>query len=169
VPERNKPAIRLAIVDDAADIARIYNQGIVDRVATLETVERTSTDRAEWLIAKGARYPVLVALGAEQNVTGWASLNQYSPRAAYDHVADISVYVDRAHRGQGIGNHLLTSLEEQARAIGFHKLVLAAFPTNTAGVRLYERCGFRTVGIYHEQGRLDDRWVDTIIMEKLLT
>jgi L-amino acid N-acyltransferase YncA len=33
---------------------------------------------------------------------------------------------------------------------------------------LYERLGFRTVGIYQEQGMLDGRWVDTIVMEMLL-
>ena len=160
--------IRAAEVADADAIARIYNQGIVDRVATLETVERTAAERSEWLQGKGARHPVLVAVDADGSVAGWASLNPFSPRPAYDHVADISVYVDRAHRGRGIGEQLLVALEARAREIGFHKLVLAAFPTNKAGMKLYQRRGFKTVGIYHEQGKLDDRWVDTIVMEKLL-
>ena len=43
-----------------------------------------------------------------------------------------------------------------------------AFPFNPGGMALYERMGFRTVGIYREQGRLDGRWVDTIVMERLL-
>jgi L-amino acid N-acyltransferase YncA len=55
-----------------------------------------------------------------------------------------------------------------AQALGYHKLVLAAFPFNKAGAALYERLGFTPVGIYHEQGQLDGRWVDVLIMEKLL-
>ena len=55
-----------------------------------------------------------------------------------------------------------------AREIGYHKMVLATFPTNTGGVRLYERLGFSRVGVYREQGMLDGQWVDTLIMEKLL-
>jgi phosphinothricin acetyltransferase len=47
-------------------------------------------------------------------------------------------------------------------------MVLSAFPTNTGGMALYTRHGFRTVGVYEEQGLLDGRWVDTIVMEKLL-
>jgi phosphinothricin acetyltransferase len=47
-------------------------------------------------------------------------------------------------------------------------MVLAAFDWNTAGIALYDRMGFRRVGIYREQGLLDGRWVDTVIMEKLL-
>jgi len=56
----------------------------------------------------------------------------------------------------------------RARALGYHKIVLSTFPFNTAGMRLYEKFAFRTVGIYREQGLVDGRWVDTIIMEKLL-
>ena len=46
--------------------------------------------------------------------------------------------------------------------------MLSAFPSNTGGMALYQKLGFRTVGIYKEQGKLDGKWVDTIIMEKLL-
>jgi phosphinothricin acetyltransferase len=47
-------------------------------------------------------------------------------------------------------------------------MVLAAFPTNGAGMALYERLGFSRVGVYREQGLLDGRWVDVVIMERLL-
>jgi phosphinothricin acetyltransferase len=162
--------VRDATPADAAAIARIYNQGIEDRVATLETQLRSAEERAEWLAARSARHPVLVAVDddAQGTILGWASLNSFNPRAAYDHVADFSVYVAREQRGRGVGDTLLGALEARARALGFHKLVLAAFPTNARGMRLYERHGFRTVGIYREQGLLDGRWVDVIIMEKLL-
>lgn len=161
-------AIRLATISDAEAIARIYNQGIEDRVATLETQTRTAAERAEWLAVRGPRHPVLVAVDGTDVVLGWGSLNAFNPRPAYDHVADFSVYVDREQRGRGLGDALLTALEEQARAIGYHKLVLAAFPNNAAGMRLYQRHGFRTVGVYHEQGQLDGHWVDVIVMEKVL-
>jgi L-amino acid N-acyltransferase YncA/DNA-binding transcriptional ArsR family regulator len=161
--------IRDAAPDDAAAIATIYNQGIEDRVATLETMLRTPEERAEWMAARGPRHPVLVAEDGTTAVVGWCSLNSFNPRPAYDHVADISVYVARERRGRGIGDTMLSALEQRARAIGYHKLVLAAFPTNSAGMRLYERHGFLTVGIYREQGMLDGRWVDVIVMDKLLS
>ncbi len=63
---------------------------------------------------------------------------------------------------------MLDHLIAEAARLGYHKLVLAAFPFNEAGMRLYRSRGFRTVGIYHEQGQLDGRWVDTIVMEKML-
>lgn len=119
------------------------------------------------MAARGPRHPVIVAEAAG-TVVGWASLNQFNPRPAYEHVADFSVYVDRDWRGKGMGRRLLEALIELAREIGYHKMVLSAFPFNQAGVALYERLGFRAVGIYKEQGLLDGKWTDTIIMEKLL-
>ena len=159
--------IRDATQDDAPAIARIYNQGIEDRLATLETELRAPEERAAWLAAREPKHPVLVAVDGEE-VLGWASINRFNPRPAYDHVADFSVYVAREARGRGVGNALLGTVIERARAIGYHKLVLAAFPHNAAGMRLYERHQFRTVGVYHEQGMLDGRWVDVVIMERLL-
>jgi phosphinothricin acetyltransferase len=159
--------IRPATVADAAAICRIYNQGIQDRVATLETEERTPEERAHWLEARGPRHPVLVA-EAQDGVVGWASLNAFNARRAYEHVADLSLYVERDWRGRGVGRRLLDALVARGRELSYHKLVLAAFPWNEAGMRAYGRAGFREVGIYREQGRLDGRWVDTIVMEKIL-
>jgi L-amino acid N-acyltransferase YncA len=159
--------IRPAAIGDAEAICRIYNQGIEDRLATLETALRTPDERRAWLAGRGRRHPVLVAARGG-GVVGWASLNPFNPRACYDHVGDFSLYVEREQRGTGIGRRLLGTLVETARGLGYHKLVLAAFPYNAAGCALYARCGFRAVGIYREQGMLDGKWVDVILMEQLL-
>jgi phosphinothricin acetyltransferase len=128
---------------------------------------RTPQERRQWLAARGPRHPVVVA-DDDGRVIAWGSLNAFNPREAYRHVADFSIYVERAYRGKGVGRQLLAHLIDLARALGYHKMVLSAFPFNGAGMALYERMGFRTVGIYREQGLLDGRWVDTVVMEKLL-
>ena len=160
--------VRAATAADAEAICRIYNQGIEDRVATLETELRTSDERAAGLAAKGPRHPVIVGERAGAAVIGWGSLNPFNPREAYRHVVDFSIYVERGYRGKGVGKVMLARLIELAREHRFHKMVLSAFPDNAGGMALYERMGFRTVGVYKEQGVLDGRWVDTIVMEKLL-
>src|SRR6266478_3360597 len=112
-------AIRGAAPADADAIAVIYNQGIEDRLATLETETRSAEERRGW-------------------------------------------------RGCGVGRRLLEALIARGRELGYHKLVLAAFPFNVAGVALYRRLGFAEVGVYREQGQLDGKWVDVVVMEKLL-
>jgi L-amino acid N-acyltransferase YncA len=167
--------IRAATEADAAAICLIYNQGIEDRIATLETELRTPEERRRWLAARGPRHPVFVAEAdgppREDNkmtVVGWSSLNAFNPREAYRHVADLSVYVERGWRGRGVGRRLLEHLIEQARALGYHKMMLSTFPFNASGVALYERMGFTRVGVFREMGQLDGRWIDTLIMEKML-
>src|SRR5437867_1340148 len=160
-------AVRFASLDDAPAICTIYNQGIEDRLATLVTELRDSDERRRWLGSRGPRHPVVVAESGTQ-VIAWASLNSFNPRQCYDHVADISVYVERSWRGKGVGRMLLARLLELGRSVGFHKLVLACFPTNKPGRALYERMGFVPVGVYRDQGLLDGQWVDVLIMEHLL-
>jgi L-amino acid N-acyltransferase YncA len=159
--------IRPATTTDAEAICRIYNQGIEDRVATLETELRSPAERRAWLAERGPRYPVIVA-ERDGAVVGWGSLNVFNPRRAYDHVADVSVYVERRWRGHRVGHGVLAHLVGLAARLGYHKVVLAAFPFNAAGLALYERLGFCSVGVYRQQGRLDERWVDVIVMERLL-
>ncbi len=160
-------SIRPAEVEDAEAIWAIYNQGIEDRIATLETELRSPDERRQWMTERGPRHPVIVA-EADGRVVAWASLNPFNPRGAYDYVADLSVYVERDWRGKGVGRRLLERLVALARELDYHKMVLAALPFNAAGLALYQRLGFTRVGVYREQGLLDGAWVDVLVMERLL-
>jgi len=159
--------IRPAAAADADAICTIHNQGIADRIATLDTALRTPAERRSWLADREGRHPVIVA-DVNGTVVGWASLNPFNAREAYDHVADFSIYVERSWRAKGIGRRLLDRLIELARSLGYHKLALAALNHNQAGAALYTSAGFTRVGVYREQGQLDGRWVDVLIMEKIL-
>lgn len=165
--EGSGPLIRDARAGDLETIRSIYNEGIADRIATLDEDPKTAEEIAAWFDAHGERYAVLVA-ERDGRVEGWASLNPYSHRCAYHGVADLSVYVARNARGRGVGSALLSALDARAKREDFHKIVLFALANNDAGRRLYDRCGYREVGIFRNQGRLDGRFVDVIAMEKLL-
>ena len=161
-------AVRSATADDLGAIRRIYNEGIEDRIATLDEDPKDDAAIQEWWSVHAGRYAVIVA-ECDGAIVGWASLNPYSHRCAYAGVADLSIYVSRAARGSGVGKVLLSHLEDVARANGFYKIVLFTFPFNELGQRLYRGLGYREVGVFKEQGRLDGRPTDVMAMEKLLT
>jgi len=104
--------IRTAVSADLPLILNIYNQGIEDRIATLEQDLKEMSDIEIWFQEHQGRYSVLVA-ESKGEIVGWASLNPYSHRCACKGVADLSVYVDRAFRGNGIGGLLLQALEKK--------------------------------------------------------
>ncbi len=160
-------AVRHASSDDLEAIRRIYNEGIEDRVATLEREPKSSDEIAQWWSAHDSRYSVLVATESG-DVIGWASLNPFSQRCAHENVADLSVYVGRKHRGRGAGYVLLTALAQEAGKSGFHKIVLHALDRNENGKRLYRKSGFREVGVFREHGSLDGRYLDVVALERLL-
>ncbi|PZD96696.1 GNAT family N-acetyltransferase [Paenibacillus sambharensis] len=162
-----KQTVRQVHEHDLDRVLDIYNQGIEDRIATLETEQKDRTYIDNWLQEHQGRYTALVA-EHQGEIAGWAALNRYSHRCAYDGVADLSVYVDRAYRGQGIGSLLLPALEEAARNNHFYKIVLFTFPFNAGGQGLYRKSGYREVGVFEKQGRMDGRYIDVMIMEKLL-
>ncbi|MFM9329068.1 arsinothricin resistance N-acetyltransferase ArsN1 family A [Paenibacillus mesotrionivorans] len=159
--------IRLAKTADSAAMLAIYNMGIEDRIATLESSVKDAVYMNEWMEAHQGRYAVLVA-EVEDQIVGWASLNPYSHRCAYSGVADLSVYISRSHRGKGIGTALLKELDEVARSHQFYKIVLFTFPHNEPGQSLYHKAGYRKVGIFEKQGILDGQYIDIMAMEKLL-
>jgi L-amino acid N-acyltransferase YncA len=160
--------VRSATAGDLDAVRRIYNEGIADRVATLDEEPKDAADIEAWWSAHQGRYAVLVAQDAGGEIAGWASLNPYSHRCAYRGVADLSVYVARAARGTGVGSLLLPALEKTAKDNEFHKIVLFTFPFNANGQGLYRKLGYREVGVFREQGRLDGAFVDVMAMEKIL-
>lgn len=159
--------VRLATEEDTESILRIYNQGIEDRIATLETEVKDSAYIEAWFQAHQDRYTVLVG-EKDGLVVGWASINPYSHRCAYNGVADLSIYIDRNFRGQGVGSTLLKSLENAATQNDFYKIVLFTFPFNQGGQGLYQKMGYRQVGLFEKQGVMDGQFIDVMIMEKLL-
>ncbi|WP_236034845.1 arsinothricin resistance N-acetyltransferase ArsN1 family A [Alkalihalobacterium elongatum] len=156
---------RLATHTDLEAIRDIYNQGIQDRIATLESDIKDHAFMQEWYSKHQGRYGVIVA-EIEGIVAGWASLNQYNSRSAYDGVASLSIYIDRDFRGRGVGSHLLKAIEQLAIQNDFYKIVLYTFPQNEMAQSLYRKNGYREVGIFHNQGRLDGKFIDIMAMEK---
>jgi len=155
---------RAAVVADAPAIARIYNQGIEDRVATFETRPRADADIVAWF---DTAFPIVVVEDL-YDVIAFASTSLYRPRDCYAGIAEFSVYVRRDARGRGAGQRAMDALLHAAEQAGYWKLVSRIFVENVASRRLMRSLGFREVGIYEKHARLDGVWRDVVIVEKLL-
>jgi phosphinothricin acetyltransferase len=153
---------RPATQADAAAIARIYNQGIEDRIATFETRPRTEAEVQAWLA-----FPVAVA-EEDGRVLAFASSSAYSERACYAHIADFSVYTAREARRRGAGRAALRELMAAMRGTGIRKLTSKVLVKNAASRALLRSMGFREVGVHEKHGLLDGTWHDAVVVEILL-
>lgn len=152
---------RPATLDDAEAMARIYNEGIEDRIATFET-ELRSTGEVRARLREP--YPAIVVEdGGEVAAFAWASA--YSSRECYSGVVDFSVYVGRKSRDRGVGREAMEALIEASEESGFHKLTSKVFVENVPSRRLLASLGFREVGLHKKHAKLDGGWRDVIVVE----
>jgi L-amino acid N-acyltransferase YncA len=153
--------IRPLTEEDWESVRLIYLDGIGTGQATFESV---APSWAEWDRAHLLAPRLVGTLG--EAVTGWAALSPASARPVYGGVAEVSVYVSKDSRGQGIGKALLETLVEQSERNGIWTVQASVFPENVASLALHKACGFREVGTRERIGCMNGTWRDTILLER---
>jgi len=146
---------------DWAEVARIYAEGIATGNATFET---EVPSWSAWDAAHLAEHRFVAE--RDGRVVGWIALSPASRRPCYAGVAEISVYVAEAARGNGVGTELLAAVLASAEAAGLWTLQTSVFPENQPSLALLRRFGFRTVGTRERIGRLHGAWRDTALVER---
>ena len=161
-------SVRDAEASDIPAVTAITNDAIRTTTANWNIVPVSEEARAAWLEERRAcGYPVLVAERAGR-VAGFASFAQFRPYEAYRHTVEHGLYVERGSLRQGVGAALLGALVARAEAFGAHVMVAAIEATNEASLALHARFGFVRVGLMPEVGRKFDRWLDLVLMQRVL-
>jgi phosphinothricin acetyltransferase len=178
--------VRVATLADAEAIRQIYNHAVVTSTVTFDLVPRTRLEQEDWLQARSGAHVVLVAVedaerrngdretgggdgeAGPRTVVGFASLSPYRDRPAYSTSVEDSVYVREDRQGLGIGRLLLSSLVDTATQHGFHAMVARIVGGHDASIGLHRSVGFELVGVEREIGRKFGRWLDVVLMQRLL-
>ena len=158
---KNRLTIQPMTEADWPAVQRIYADGIATGNATFET------QAPDWQTWNRGHLPDC-RLVARLNgvVMAWAALSPVSARACYAGVAEHSIYVDKSHRGQGIGKTLLQEFVRQAEQRGFWTIQSSIFPENAASIAIHLACGFRIVGRRKRVAMLNGAWRDTVLVER---
>ena len=146
---------------DWSTVQAIYTAGMATGQATFET---TTPEWDQW---DAGHFPVprLVARD-DGEIVGWAALSPVSSRHVYRGVAEVSVYVDPARSGEGIGAVLMAELIIASEDVGVWTLQGSVFRENPASIALHLRHGFREVGERERIARHHGSWRDTVILER---
>jgi L-amino acid N-acyltransferase YncA len=156
--------IRKATSADIKAITDIYNEAILNTVATFDTTPKTLDEQKLWFEKHSAKYPILVA-EESKTVIGWVSLSAWSDRCAYADTAEISLYIKDGQRGKGVGRKLSDAILKAGKEAGLHTVIARMVQSNAASIRLAESLGFKPIGVMKEVGRKFGRLLDVYLMQ----
>jgi phosphinothricin acetyltransferase len=150
---------RDATPEDAPVLLEIYRPAIEGSVISFETVTPSTEEFAQRIESCNRTHAWLVAENAGE-LAGYAYGTPHRTRDAYRFSTEVSVYVDAAHRGRGIGRQLYEALFERLAGRGVFPAYAAITLPNIASVALHERVGFRHVGTLPRVGFKLGAWRD---------
>jgi L-amino acid N-acyltransferase YncA len=160
--------VRPALLDDAVEIAYIYNHYIATSHATFE-VEPIDGDEMLRKMEDGwdSGYPFLVA-DDNGTIVGYAYGQRFRPRVAYSHSVEVSVYIRPGGDDRGIGSLLYEGLFSVIKAGNYHAVIAGISLPNNASIALHEKFGLTKAAHFREVGRKFDQWIDVAYYQMLI-
>jgi len=161
--------IRDAQEADLEGILHIYNDAVRNSTAIWNDSPVDLESRRRWLAERQEQgNPVLVALGDDGQVAGYASYGPWRPHEGFRHTVEHSVYVRQGQRGSGVGRGLMHVLIQRARDSGRHVMVGAIESENRASIHMHQQLGFTHVGQMRQVGCKFGRWLDLTLVQLIL-
>ena len=168
---RDRFTIRDAAIEDSSDIDQItaiYAYHVRHGTASFDLEPPSSTALANQFIkCCDSGLPILVIIGPEKHIAGYAYLSEFHQRAGYSHTVEDSIYIDPSLTGQGLGKMLLTALIERARDAGKRQIMAVIGDSdNHASIGLHRAMGFAPIGIARDIGFKFGRFLDVVYMQR---
>ncbi|HWP21522.1 MAG TPA: GNAT family N-acetyltransferase [Candidatus Cryosericum sp.] len=158
-------SIRRAREADAQALLDIYAPYVTDTPVTFEYEVPSLVEFASRIRNVSAEYPYLVCeIGG--TIVGYAYAHRYKERAAYQWDAELSVYLDGANRGRGLGKVFYTALIEILALQNGKNVYGCVLCPNEGSERLHESLGFSRVGVFRSTGYKCGAWRDVVWFEK---
>ena len=160
--------IRSVTQQDAASIAKIYNEYVLNSTITFETEPVTVEEMEKRIYLLSKDFPYFVY---EENneILGYCYVHHWKEKAAYKYTLETTVYLSPNAKGKGIGTLLMTKLIDICKEQGYHNLIACITSGNEASFKLHTKLGFKKVSHFHEVGLKFNQWLDVIDYELILS
>jgi L-amino acid N-acyltransferase YncA len=156
--------IRDAVESDLPAIVQIYNAAIPGKIATADLKPISVESRLAWYKEHSPNSLPIWVMESEQNIVGWLSFQLFYGRAAYQHTAEISIYVAPDRQRCGIGQKLLQLAIARSPQLQLKTLMGIIFAHNQPSLTLFQKFGFQQWGYLPQVAELDGVERDVIIL-----
>lgn len=159
--------IRMLKKEDIEQCLNLYNWYIINSTATFETEVLSLDAFTQRVHHIQKRYPWIV-LEEEGKIKGYAYLDAFHERAAYNWTCDLSIYLDHEQRGKGYGKQLMNAIIELAKEDGYHNIVSIVTEGNKASEAMHASFGFEKKGFFPQFGYKHHKWAGVTYFVKTL-
>ncbi len=153
--------------EDLEKVTEIYNHYVQNTTATFHQYTLQPEEMKPLVFFDNAKYMAFVIIG-KGDICGYCLLTQFKTREAYNHTAEITVYLDPNHVGKGIGSRAVKHIEDFANSKDIHVLVAVICGENDKSIKLFERNGYFKCAHYKEVGKKFGRLLDVVSYQKIL-
>ncbi|WP_179747224.1 GNAT family N-acetyltransferase [Pseudooceanicola antarcticus] len=160
--------VRPIISSDYPRVLEIWTPYYRTTTVTFASAEKTAETLPLYVETRRAAGRETFVAERAGEVLGFASYDQFRGGDGYVHAMEHTIILAPEARGRGAGRALMTAIEEHAKAQGAHVMVAGVSAENEAGVAFHAAVGYQTVGRMPQVGRKFDRWLDLVLMQKLL-
>ncbi len=157
--------VRRAVAADAAGVADIWNHYIRETTVTFNPVEK----RLAEVEAAIAERPAFFVAETDGGIGGFSCYDAFRPGPGNIRTKEHSILLAPQARGRGFGRLLLGAVEDHARAAGVRSLFGGVSAENAEGRAFHARMGYAQVAVLRDVGWKFDRYIDLVLMQKLLT
>ena len=159
--------IRKVDLQDTKAITGIYNEYVVNSVATFETEPLTEEEMQSRIARLSVQFPYFV-YETDGEVIGYCYAHPWKEKAAYKYTLETTVYLSPEKVGKGVGKMLMLRLIDECRTAGYHVLIACITEGNEASFALHSKLGYKQVSHFEKVGLKFDRWLGVVDYELIL-
>ncbi|MEY4023452.1 MAG: hypothetical protein RLZ23_413 [Actinomycetota bacterium] len=161
--------LRLATLEDLPAITAIFNSVIASSNSVYREEQVPLSERLAWFNEKQSHGFPIIVVEESAEILGYGGYGTFRPAQGYHLTVEHTIHIAESHRGKGIGKVILADLLDRATTAGFHTMIGAIDSENLASIALHEKFGFTECARIKEVAKKHGKFLDLILMQKLLS
>ena len=148
-------------------LLKIYNYYIENSIATFHKEKIDKKHMRNIVFFDDILYKTYTILLNNQ-IIGYCLMTPFNVREAYKATVSVAIYLQKKYTNKGYGLDSLNFLEKKALGLPIRSLTALICDENEYSKKLFEKCGYKQVGVIEKAGVKFNRILDVVYYQKIL-